>query len=117
VVAIEQSDIRRLIDQAPKDSRFFAGLMLWQPDELEDEIDAGAWEVRPAQTAMVFSANPAHLWKALYRGAGQVEANAGSLAAARTLAAIGIESRVSVDQSMEGTEERAYPAMRTGAER
>jgi putative transcriptional regulator len=84
VVAIDQADIRRLIDQAPKDSRYFAGLMLWQPDELEDEIDAGAWEVRPAQTAIVFSANPANLWKALYRGAGQVEANAGSLAPART---------------------------------
>ena len=35
-----------------------AGLVVWRPGELDDEIRAGAWEVRPADATTVFHAIP-----------------------------------------------------------
>ena len=40
-------------------------MMLWQPDELEQEIEAGAWKVRPADANAVFREDATELWKDL----------------------------------------------------
>jgi putative AlgH/UPF0301 family transcriptional regulator len=47
VAAVDGSTVDRVIEKSPNDARYFVGLMLWAPEELDDEIDNGAWEVRP----------------------------------------------------------------------
>jgi putative AlgH/UPF0301 family transcriptional regulator len=65
VAAVDGSTVDRVIEKSPNDARYFVGLMLWAPDELDDEIRNGAWEVRPADADTVLRANPSGLWKSL----------------------------------------------------
>jgi putative AlgH/UPF0301 family transcriptional regulator len=69
VLAMDGATVDRLIETMPNDARYFVGLVVWQPGELDDEIRAGAWEVRPADAGTVFHANPVGLWKELRTGA------------------------------------------------
>jgi putative transcriptional regulator len=65
VVVIDAATVDRIIETAPNDARYFVGLMFWVPDDLEDEIRNGAWEVRPADVDTVLRANSRELWKSL----------------------------------------------------
>jgi len=65
VVVIDAATVDRIIETTPNDARYFVGLMFWVPDELEDEIRNGAWEVRPADVDTVLRANSSELWKSL----------------------------------------------------
>src|SRR3984893_261907 len=65
VVAIDSATVDRIIETTPNDARYFVGLMFWAPDDLEDEIPNGAWEVRPADVDTVLRAKPTGLWKSL----------------------------------------------------
>jgi len=65
VVAIDGATVDRIIETTPNDARYFVGLMVWGPDDLDDEIRNGAWEVRPADVDTVLRANSPGLWKAL----------------------------------------------------
>jgi putative transcriptional regulator len=65
VVVIDAATVDRIIETAPNDARYFVGLMFWSPDDLEDEIRNGAWEVRPADVDTVLRANSTGLWKSL----------------------------------------------------
>ena len=71
VVAIEAGAVDHIIETSPNDARYFLGLLVWRPGELEEEVSDGVWEVRPADVDMVFSASPRNLWKSLYRGTGE----------------------------------------------
>jgi putative AlgH/UPF0301 family transcriptional regulator len=65
VVAIDGATVDSIIETTPNDARYFVGLMLWSPDELDDEISNGAWEVRPADVDTVLRAKSSGLWKSL----------------------------------------------------
>ena len=65
VVVIDGATVDRIIETTPNDARYFVGLMFWAPDDLEDEIRNGAWEVRPADVDTVLRANSTGLWKSL----------------------------------------------------
>ena len=65
VMAIDGTTVDRIIEKTPNDARYFVGLMFWEPDDLEDEVSNGAWEVRPADVDTVLRANSRDLWKAL----------------------------------------------------
>jgi putative AlgH/UPF0301 family transcriptional regulator len=65
VVAIDSTTVDRIIETTPNDARYFVGLMFWAPDDLEDEIRNGAWEVRSADVDTVLRAKPTGLWKSL----------------------------------------------------
>ena len=65
VVVIDAATVDRIIETTPNDARYFVGLMFWAPDDLEDEIRNGAWEVRPADVDTVLRANSTELWKSL----------------------------------------------------
>jgi putative transcriptional regulator len=65
VVAIDGATVDRIIETTPNDARYFVGLMFWAPDDLDDEIRNGAWEVRPADVDTVWRANSPGLWKSL----------------------------------------------------
>jgi len=74
VLVIDGATVDRVIETMPNDARYFAGLVVWRPGELDEELRAGAWEVRPADAGTVFHANPAGLWKDLHsapRGTGR----------------------------------------------
>lgn len=47
--------------------RLFAGYAGWGPDQLEDEIAAGDWDLVPAEPFDVFGADPAQLRRAVLR--------------------------------------------------
>jgi putative transcriptional regulator len=68
VLAVDSTAVDHVIETMPNDARYFAGLVAWQPGELDDEIRAGAWEVRPADASTVLRADPASLWRDLYTG-------------------------------------------------
>lgn len=47
--------------------RVFAGYAGWSPDQLEAEIDEGAWYVVDAETSDAFSSSAENLWRAVLR--------------------------------------------------
>jgi putative transcriptional regulator len=67
--AVMDSDaIDRIIEQAPNDAGYFLGMMVWNPDELEEEVRKNVWELRPADADLVLRAKSRGLWRSL-RGA------------------------------------------------
>jgi hypothetical protein len=39
--------------------------MIWAPQELDERIDRGAWDLRPADVDTVLPASASGLWKSL----------------------------------------------------
>jgi putative AlgH/UPF0301 family transcriptional regulator len=70
VLAIDSATVDRVIETMPNDARYFVGLVVWRPGELDEEIRAGAWEVRPADPSAVFHTDPERLWRDLHTGPG-----------------------------------------------
>jgi putative transcriptional regulator len=70
VLAMDAATVDRVIETMPNDARYLAGLVVWEPGELDAEIRAGAWEVRAADAGAVFHANPAGLWEELHTESG-----------------------------------------------
>jgi putative transcriptional regulator len=68
VLVMNGDAIDRIIEATPNDARYFLGLIVWQPGELDEEVGAGAWEVSPADASAVFAAHPEMLWKTLSHG-------------------------------------------------
>jgi putative transcriptional regulator len=68
VLAMDATTIDKMIETMPNDARYFAGLVIWQPGELDEEIRAGGWEVRPAEPGTVLRSRPEQLWKDLHTG-------------------------------------------------
>jgi len=40
-------------------------MMVWKPDELEEEVRQNVWELRPADADLVLRAKSPGLWKSL----------------------------------------------------
>jgi putative transcriptional regulator len=59
--------IDRVIEQQPDRTRFYAGLVVWQPGELAAEIASGFWFVRPIDADVVFRTPMEGLWEELVR--------------------------------------------------
>jgi putative transcriptional regulator len=74
VLVMDAEAIDRIIETTPNDARYFAGLIVWQPGELDEEVRAGAWEVNPPDPNAVFSTHPEMLWKTLSHGGVRLEA-------------------------------------------
>jgi putative transcriptional regulator len=70
VLAMDAATVDRVIETMPNDARYLAGLVVWEPGELDEEIRAGAWELRAADAGAVFHANPARLWEELHTESG-----------------------------------------------
>jgi len=68
VAVLDGESVDRVIETTPNDARYFAGLVIWAPGALDEEIRSGVWNVRPASVETVFRANPAGLWKELSAG-------------------------------------------------
>jgi putative transcriptional regulator len=60
--------LARVTDPAPGQEmrvRVFSGYAGWGPDQLEGELQAGAWVVVPANAKLLFDTPAANLWDAL----------------------------------------------------
>jgi len=64
-VVIDGAAVDRLIASTPNDARYFMGIMLWDEDELEEEVSNSAWDIRPADVDTVLRAKSNGLWNSL----------------------------------------------------
>ena len=65
-VAFDAEVVDRIIETEPNHARFMAGLVAWQPGELQAEIEAGAWYVLSPDPSLVMR-KPEGLWEELVR--------------------------------------------------
>jgi putative AlgH/UPF0301 family transcriptional regulator len=63
--------IDRIVEQMPQDARFFAGVVVWLPDELEAQIAAGEWLVARPDAALVFGRDLDAMWGELVASLGR----------------------------------------------
>ena len=64
-VAFDSEVVDRIIEKQPQQARFFAGMVLWQPHELQEEIKRGLWFVTDPQTELLLRKNTDGLWEEL----------------------------------------------------
>jgi putative transcriptional regulator len=74
VLVFDGDAIDHIIETTPNQARYFAGLVVWQPGELDEEVNAGAWQVDTADSTTVFSSNPETLWQQLSSRGARLEA-------------------------------------------
>jgi putative transcriptional regulator len=60
--------VDKIIEAKPDDARFVAGLVLWRPGELRQEIEMGAWHVIDSNPQLALR-KPDGLWEELVKGA------------------------------------------------
>jgi putative transcriptional regulator len=65
--ALNSQAVDRLIASDPERTRFLAGLVVWKPGELNEEIKQGMWYVLEADPALVLPASTEGLWEELAR--------------------------------------------------
>jgi putative AlgH/UPF0301 family transcriptional regulator len=54
--------VDRVIETTPNDARYFIGLVVWAPDELNEQVTAGVWDVKPADPKIVLRGKSPGLW-------------------------------------------------------
>jgi len=52
-VAFDSAVVDKIIESKPDEARFFAGMVLWQPGELAEEVKRGLWFVLDPQPDLV----------------------------------------------------------------
>ena len=52
-LAVDSKIVDSIIESQPQNARFFAGMVLWKPSELRDEIKRGLWYSMDARTELV----------------------------------------------------------------
>jgi putative transcriptional regulator len=62
---LDGDSVERVIESTPNDARFVLGLIIWGPDQLDEQIRTGVWDVRPADANAVFRRKSAGLWDEL----------------------------------------------------
>jgi putative transcriptional regulator len=65
--ALNSQAVDRAIAADPERTRFLAGLVVWKPGELRDEIKQGLWYVLEADPALILPASTEGLWEELAR--------------------------------------------------
>jgi putative transcriptional regulator len=79
-LTLDAPTVDRVIESAPDSARFYVGFVVWRPGELEDEIKSGYWNVREADTAIVFRKDTGGLWRELRAGGRTFSAGLGHVA-------------------------------------
>jgi putative transcriptional regulator len=52
-LAIDSNIVDRIIESEPQHARFFAGMVLWKPGELAEELKGGLWYTLDARSELV----------------------------------------------------------------
>jgi len=66
-LAHERDVVDRIIETESDHARFFAGLVLWRPGELDMEIKRGFWYVLDGETSLVLRKSTQGMWEELVR--------------------------------------------------
>jgi len=64
-VAFDSSIVDRIIETQPQQARFFAGMVLWAPSELDEEVRRGLWYVLDPQPDLFLRKTTDSLWEEL----------------------------------------------------
>ena len=64
-VAFDSAVVDRIIESQPQQARFFAGMVLWQPMELGEEVKRGLWYVLEPQPEILLRKSTDGLWEDL----------------------------------------------------
>jgi putative transcriptional regulator len=63
--AVQRDEIESLMREAHGRVRYYAGYSGWAVDQLESELEEGAWLTAPADVELVFTSKPESLWSDL----------------------------------------------------
>jgi putative transcriptional regulator len=64
-VAFDSAVVDRIIESQPQQARFFAGMVLWRPGELDEEIKRGLWYVLDAKSDLALRKSTEGMWEEL----------------------------------------------------
>src|SRR5690348_8105590 len=64
-LAYESKEVDHIIESQPPHARFFAGMVIWQPGELAEEVRRGLWYVLDPQPDLVMQKSTEGLWETL----------------------------------------------------
>ena len=64
-VAYDSTVVDRIIETQPQQARFLAGMVLWAPGELDEEVRRGLWFVLEPQPDMLLRKTTDSLWEEL----------------------------------------------------
>ena len=73
-LAYDSAIVDHIIESQPQQARFFAGMVMWQPLELADEVRRGLWFVLPPKPELLLRKPTDTLWDDLV-GRAEREAN------------------------------------------
>jgi putative transcriptional regulator len=74
-LAIDGEVVDRVIEKQPARARFFAGMVLWPPGELDEEIRRGLWYLHDPKADLVLRKPTESMWEELV-GRAERKANA-----------------------------------------
>ncbi|TMH80374.1 MAG: YqgE/AlgH family protein [Betaproteobacteria bacterium] len=75
-LAYETKAVDRIIESESDHARFFLGMVVWRPGQLDDELDRGLWYVDEPQAKLVLRRKTDGLWEELVR---RLEARANTI--------------------------------------
>ena len=75
-LAYETKAVDRIIESESDHARFFLGLVVWRPGQLDDELDRGLWYVQEPEAKLVMRRKTDDLWEELVR---RLEARANTI--------------------------------------
>ncbi|HET7670467.1 MAG TPA: YqgE/AlgH family protein [Burkholderiales bacterium] len=64
-LAFDSAIVDRIIETQPQQARFLAGMVMWQPRELAEEVKRGLWYVLEPQAEVVLRKSTDGLWEEL----------------------------------------------------
>jgi putative transcriptional regulator len=64
-LAYDSAVVDRIIETEPQQARFFAGMVLWAPSELDEEVRRGLWYVLDPQPELFLRKTTDSLWEEL----------------------------------------------------
>jgi putative transcriptional regulator len=64
-LAYDTKAVDRIIESESDHARFFLGLVVWRPGQLDDELDRGLWYVDQPEAKLVLRRKPDGLWEEL----------------------------------------------------
>lgn len=73
-LAYDSAVVDHIIESQPQQARFFAGMVMWQPHELAEEVKRGLWFVLPPKPEILLRKPTDNLWDDLV-GRAEREAN------------------------------------------
>jgi len=73
VAILDKATIDRVMKTTPTAARYFVGMMLWDDDELDQQVADGLWEVRPAEPDCVLPAKAPGLWNSLRKPTAKID--------------------------------------------